>query len=67
MILGPSEKYDFSMRYFNADGPEGTMCGNGGRCLVAFAAHLGVKKFEFEAIDGYHIATVEDFTRVNGS
>lgn len=62
MILGPSQKYDFSMRYFNADGPEGTMCGNGGRCLVAFAAHLGVKKFEFEAIDGYHIATVEDFT-----
>ena len=39
MLLGKSDKYDFSMRYFNADGYEGTMCGNGGRCLVAFAAH----------------------------
>ncbi len=58
MLLGPSEKYDFSMRYFNADGYEGSMCGNGGRCLVAFAAHIGIKKFEFEAIDGYHHAEV---------
>lgn len=58
MLLGASDKYDFSMRYFNADGYEGTMCGNGGRCLVAFAAHIGIKKFEFEAIDGYHHAEV---------
>ncbi len=56
MLLGKSDKYDFSMRYFNADGNEGSMCGNGGRCLVAFAAHRGIKKYEFEAIDGYHKA-----------
>ncbi len=58
MLLGPSDEYDFSMRYFNADGYEGSMCGNGGRCLVAFAAHMGIKKFEFNAIDGYHHAEV---------
>lgn len=62
MLLGKSEKYDFSMRYFNADGFEGSMCGNGGRCLVAFAAHRGIKKFEFDAIDGYHHAEVLDYT-----
>ena len=58
MILAESAKGDFAMRYFNADGYEGSMCGNGGRCLVAFAAHMGIKKFEFEAIDGYHHAEV---------
>lgn len=62
MTLDASDKYDFTMHYYNADGPEGTMCGNGGRCLVAFAAHRGIKKFEFEAIDGYHRAEVLDYT-----
>lgn len=62
MLLGKSDKYDFSMRYFNADGYEGTMCGNGGRCLVAFAAHRGIKNFDFNAIDGFHTAQVLDFT-----
>ena len=63
MLLGPSDQYDFSMRYFNADGYEGSMCGNGGRCLVAFAAHMGIKKFEFNAIDGYHHAEVLELTK----
>lgn len=62
MLLGKSLEYDFSMKYYNADGYEGTMCGNGGRCLVAFAAHCGIKQFEFEAIDGYHIAQVPELT-----
>lgn len=56
MLLGASEQYDFTMKYYNSDGFEGTMCGNGGRCLVAFAAHRGIKHFEFSAIDGYHRA-----------
>ncbi|MEN6618362.1 MAG: diaminopimelate epimerase [Rikenellaceae bacterium] len=62
MLLESSMNYDFSMRYFNSDGGEGTMCGNGGRCLVAFAAHLGIKNFEFEAIDGVHSAILLDYS-----
>lgn len=62
MLLGQSNEFDFSMRYFNADGYEGSMCGNGGRCLVAFAAHRGIKKFDFIAIDGFHTAQVLEYT-----
>lgn len=62
MLLGKSSRYDFSMRYFNSDGHEGTMCGNGGRCLVAFAAHRNIRKYEFEAIDGYHNAEMLEFS-----
>lgn len=62
MLLGRSEKYDFKMSYYNSDGKEGTMCGNGGRCLVAFAAHRGIEKFDFEAIDGFHTAQVLEYS-----
>lgn len=60
MILSDSEVADFRMRYYNADGREGTMCGNGGRCIAWFADLLGVGGDEkrFEAIDGLHTATV---------
>ena len=62
ILLNPSEDYDFTMVYYNADGNEGTMCGNGGRCLVAFAHDLGVIQNEttFDAIDGLHKATIEN-------
>ena len=54
--------YDFKMIYYNADGREGTMCGNGGRCVVAFAKELGIIADEatFVAVDGSHYATIED-------
>lgn len=62
ILLNPSDTYDFTMVYYNADGNEGTMCGNGGRCLVAFAHDLGVikDKTTFDAVDGLHHATIEN-------
>ncbi|WP_010664718.1 diaminopimelate epimerase [Marinilabilia salmonicolor] len=62
MLLESSESYSFTMRYFNSDGGEATMCGNGGRCLAAFAVHRGVvaenEYFSFDAVDGVHEALV---------
>lgn len=60
MLLGTATGYDFSMTYYNADGTESTMCGNGGRCLVQFAADNGIKKekYLFIAIDGPHEALI---------
>lgn len=56
------EEDDFKMVYFNADGNQSSMCGNGGRCLVAFASLLNVIKDSaiFTAIDGKHSATIND-------
>jgi diaminopimelate epimerase len=62
ILLENNKKHDFTMVYYNADGSTSTMCGNGGRCLVAFAKQLGVIENEahFEASDGYHFAKFED-------
>lgn len=62
MLLGSAEGYDFSMVYYNADGREGSMCGNGGRCLTRFAYDMGIHKssFLFTAVDGDHTASLND-------
>ena len=48
----------FRMTYFNSDGSGGMMCGNGGRCIVAFAADMGITDFRFHAADGFHQAEI---------
>lgn len=58
MFLESSSEYDFRMVYFNSDGSGGMMCGNGGRCMVAFAADMGITHFDFDAADGFHTAEI---------
>lgn len=56
MLLEDCRGYDFRMRYFNADGYEASLCGNGSRCIVDFARQLGLFSLSafFIASDGVH-------------
>ncbi|OYU65723.1 MAG: diaminopimelate epimerase [Cytophagaceae bacterium BCCC1] len=62
ILIEKADGFDFRMRYFNADGKEGSMCGNGGRCAVKFASDLGIYETttSFIAVDGPHHAMVEN-------
>ncbi|GAB3012182.1 diaminopimelate epimerase [Niabella terrae] len=61
MLLQERPGYDFEMIYYNADGRPGSMCGNGGRCIVQFAQDQGIDKpaYHFIATDGPHDARIE--------
>lgn len=61
MLQSGSNGADFFMKYYNADGRESTFCGNGGRCIVAFASQLNIHQGEcnFSAKDGIHHAKIQ--------
>jgi len=60
IILEEHQEFDFRMIYYNSDGSESTMCGNGGRCSIAFAQLTGFagSECEFLAVDGPHMGKV---------
>jgi diaminopimelate epimerase len=67
MLVEEVEEFDFRMVYYNADGRESTMCGNGGRCITAFAKRLGIVRDEanFIATDGPHKAILHSSSMVS--
>jgi len=67
ILLLPDDTAEFRMKYFNSDGREGTMCGNGGRCITAFAHDLGIisEHTFFRGIDGLHEANILGPERVS--
>lgn len=60
ILLNTKQGYDFHMQYFNSDGRESTMCGNGGRCIIAFADFLSLinGKTSFIGPDGEHTGMI---------
>lgn len=62
MLLEVEPGCDFKMIYYNSDGNQSSMCGNGGRCITAFAKHLGIitNSAKFMAIDGQHESIIDE-------
>ena len=72
MILTEGKGTDFTMEFYNPDGSGGMMCGNGGRCIVAFADYLGIcpadgHTYRFLAPDGLHEAVILEGTASGGT
>lgn len=68
ILLEHDEETDFKMVYYNSDGNTSSMCGNGGRCIVAFANNLNVLKSSnctFMASDGLHLAAIDAHQIIN--
>lgn len=67
MILRKKNGYDFDMDFYNSDGNPGSMCGNGGRCIIAFAHDLGIIKDKtfFWAPDGDHIGIFHNHDKIS--
>ncbi|PKP10542.1 MAG: diaminopimelate epimerase [Bacteroidetes bacterium HGW-Bacteroidetes-4] len=67
IVLRRKEGFDFFMDFYNSDGKPGSMCGNGGRCIVSFAHDLGLIKNEtrFFAPDGPHKAIYESADKIS--
>jgi diaminopimelate epimerase len=62
IFLQDAPGFDFEMIYYNADGKPSSMCGNGGRCITAFAHKLGIigNETNFLAVDGPHYAKIAE-------
>ena len=61
MMLNNKDGYDFEMLYYNSDGMPGSMCGNGGRCMIRFISNMGMHQYtyRFLAVDGEHEAEID--------
>lgn len=66
IFIQPSDRADFRMRFLNPDGAEVELCGNGARCVAAFANELGIarKSMTMETCAGLVDAQMEDDGRV---
>jgi diaminopimelate epimerase len=66
MLMNNKEGFDFEMKYYNADGKLGSLCGNGSRCMIRFAYHMGIHKYtyHFLAADGPHEAEIDNHNQI---
>ena len=61
ILMNKSMEYSFDMLYYNSDGSM-SFCGNGSRCAVQYARHMGwiSEECTFNSNDGVHEAYIQD-------